>query len=219
MPDRPLTPEEQRAERRRGILDATAALLASTPVAKLSIGDIGRSVGLATSNVLRYFESREAILLDLLDEQQSGWAAALDERIAPSEAPLPERAGAAARLLAESLEERPVLCELLAARPAVLERDISVHVLLRHRYAAADVEETLVPVVRRLLPELMPHRAHRLVTTALLVVPAVWPQAHPSRSLLAVFEADPNLAREQRGFADALARLVEDVALGLVSRG
>jgi AcrR family transcriptional regulator len=219
MPDRPLTPEEQRAERRRGILDATAALLAGTPVAKLSLGDIGRAVGLATSNVLRYFESREAILLDLLDEQQSGWAAALGTRIAPSDAPLPERATAAARMLAASLEERPVLCELLAARSTVLERDVSVHVLLRHRYAAADVEESLVPVVRRLLPELVPHRAHRLVATALMVVPAVWSQAHPSRSLLAALEADPHLAREQHGFADAHARLIEDVTLGLLSRG
>ncbi len=207
---------DQRAERRRRILDATAELLASTPVARLTIGDIGRAVGLATSNVLRYFESREAILLDLLDEQQSGWAAAVDARIAPSEAPLPSRAAELAAVIAGTLDERPVLRELLAARDAVLERDVSVHVLLRHRYAAADVEESLVPVLRRLLPELDPHRAHRLVVSALLLVPAVQPLAHPSRSLLAVYEADPQLAREQRGFAESLARLAEPLALGLV---
>ncbi len=207
---------DQRSERRRRILDATAELLASIPVARLSIGDIGRAVGLATSNVLRYFESREAILLDLLDEQQSGWAAALSARIAPFDGPLPSRAAALALAIATTLEERPVLRELLAARDAVLERDVSVHVLLRHRYAAVDVEESLVPVVRRLIPELDPHRAHRLVASTLLLVPAVQPLADPSRSLVAVYEADPQLAREQRGFAESLARLVEPLARGLV---
>lgn len=210
---------DQRSERRRRILDATAELLASTPVARLSIGDIGRAVGLATSNVLRYFESREAILLDLLDEQQSGWAAAVDARTAPSEDPLPSRAAELARVIADTLDEQPVLRGLLAARDAVLERDVSVHVLLRHRYASADVEESLVPVLRRLLPELDPQRAHRLVVSVLLLVPAVQPLSEPSRSLLAVYEADPQLARDQRGFAGSLARLVEPLALGLVRGG
>ncbi|MEU6392218.1 hypothetical protein [Streptomyces sp. NPDC046939] len=33
------------------------------PVAKVSLNGLSRRVGLAKSNVLRYFESREAILL------------------------------------------------------------------------------------------------------------------------------------------------------------
>jgi len=59
--------EEQRTQRRRMILDTTAAMLAEMPVAHVSLNELSRRVGLAKSNVLRYFESREAVLLELLD--------------------------------------------------------------------------------------------------------------------------------------------------------
>src|SRR5216684_7306072 len=58
--------EEQREARRRAILDAAAAMLDEMPVSAMSLNELSRRVGLAKSNVLRYFESREAVLLDLL---------------------------------------------------------------------------------------------------------------------------------------------------------
>ena len=62
--------EEQREIRRRAILDTAAAMLDEMSVAEVSLNELSRRVGLAKSNVLRYFESREAVLLDLLDAEQ-----------------------------------------------------------------------------------------------------------------------------------------------------
>ena len=59
--------EEQRAIRRRAILDTAAAMLDEMPVAAVTLNELSRRVGLAKSNVLRYFDSREAVLLQLLD--------------------------------------------------------------------------------------------------------------------------------------------------------
>jgi hypothetical protein len=42
-----------------------AAMLREMPVAELSLNELSRRVGLAKSNVLRYFETREAVLLEL----------------------------------------------------------------------------------------------------------------------------------------------------------
>lgn len=36
-------------------------MLSEMPVAKLSLNELSRRIGLAKSNVLRYFESREAV--------------------------------------------------------------------------------------------------------------------------------------------------------------
>jgi AcrR family transcriptional regulator len=47
--------DEQREQRRRAILCAAAAMLAEMPVADLSLNELSRRVGLAKSNVLRYF--------------------------------------------------------------------------------------------------------------------------------------------------------------------
>src|SRR5580704_13371703 len=65
--------EEQREARRRAILDTAAAMLAEMPVAQVTLNELSRRVGLAKSNVLRYFESREAVLLELLDSAWQEW--------------------------------------------------------------------------------------------------------------------------------------------------
>src|SRR3954471_16522615 len=74
--------EEQREIRRRAILDTAAAMLDEMPVAEVSLNELSRRVGLAKSNVLRYFESREAVLLELLDDFLGSWLAELAQELA-----------------------------------------------------------------------------------------------------------------------------------------
>ena len=59
--------EEQREVRRRAILETASAMLDEMPVAEVTLNELSRRVGLAKTAVLRYFESREAVLLDLMD--------------------------------------------------------------------------------------------------------------------------------------------------------
>ena len=56
---------EQREARRQAILDAAAAMLAESSVTEVSLRELSKRVGLAKSNVLRYFESREEVFLEL----------------------------------------------------------------------------------------------------------------------------------------------------------
>src|ERR1700736_322814 len=72
---------EQREARRQAILDVAEAMLAQEPTAEISLREISRRVGLATSNVLRYFESREAIFLELLARESTSWLDALEEKL------------------------------------------------------------------------------------------------------------------------------------------
>lgn len=65
--------DEQREVRRTQILDVTRQLIIESRVRDVSLNEIARQVGLAKSNVLRYFGSREAILLVLLDREYEGW--------------------------------------------------------------------------------------------------------------------------------------------------
>ena len=74
--------EEQREARRQAILAAAAAMLAEMPVAGVTLNELSRRAGLAKSNVLRYFESREAVLLELLDAAWRDWLAQLDAELA-----------------------------------------------------------------------------------------------------------------------------------------
>ena len=119
---------EQREVRRRAILDTAADMLAEMPVAEVTLNELSRRVGLAKSNVLRYFESREAVLLELLATAWGEWLADLpgdlDRAVDPA-APVTRRGDQVAAAVAASLAARPVLCDLLSAQAAVLERNVS----------------------------------------------------------------------------------------------
>src|SRR5918994_5652611 len=126
--------DEQRALRSQAILDTAAAMLEEMPVAELSLNELSRRVGLAKSNVLRYFDSREAVLLELLTSSVREWLAHLAGELPSAvrrRAGFNRRAEQLATAIAGSLAERPVLCDLMSAQAAVLERNISTEAVTR----------------------------------------------------------------------------------------
>src|SRR5262245_63828853 len=99
---------EQRAIRSQAILDTAAAMLREMPVADISLNELSRRVGLAKSNVLRYFDSREAVLLELLAGSVGEWrehlAAELPSAVSPRAA-FDRRAAQLAHAITASLSE------------------------------------------------------------------------------------------------------------------
>src|SRR5437660_1655540 len=119
--------EEQRQARRQAILGAAAAMLAEMPVAEVTLNELSRRAGLAKSNVLRYFESREAVLLELLDSAWQDWLGQLEEELAGAVVagdPVASRADQLAAAVAASLAARPLLCDLISAQAAGPERNV-----------------------------------------------------------------------------------------------
>ncbi|MEV4116739.1 TetR family transcriptional regulator [Nonomuraea sp. NPDC049695] len=210
--------DEQRTERRQKILRTAAAMLTETPVAKLSLNELSRRIGLAKSNVLRYFDSREAILLELLDAEVQDWIAGLEGSFPPGEGTPRQRGDRLAEILAESLVRRPVLCDLLSAQAAVLEHNISAEVAARHKYAAKHSMEALLQQVLRHLPELGTGGAAHAVEVTLLMVTTAWPCSRPSDAMLAVYASDPALAAMRLDFTEVMRRTVEVTISGLLAR-
>jgi AcrR family transcriptional regulator len=219
--------EEQREARRRAILDATAAMLDEMPVSDISLNELSRRTGLAKSNVLRYFESREAILLELLDQRWKQWLADLDGQLLPAPdagdgagtaGTVRERGDELAALLAGSLDSRQVLCDLLTAQSSVLEHNVSAEVAIRFKRASLDNIATLTAMVRRPLPELGDEAALRVVVLCLAFVTAAWPATRPSPSILAAYEADPSLAVLRIDFATALREATATMISGILAR-
>ena len=188
--------DEQREIRRRAILDTAVAMLDEMPVAELSLNELSRRVGLAKSNVLRYFESREAVLLELLDDFLGRWLDELGEELAAgieADAPPEARAGQLAEILSRSLAERPVLCDLVGAQGGVLEHNVSVEVVKRHKRSSHAKLETMVGLVRRHLPE-VGDGAQTFCLMSLISAGALAAYDPPPPSLLAVYSDEPELA-------------------------
>jgi AcrR family transcriptional regulator len=212
--------EEQREIRRRAILDTAAAMLDEMPVSEVSLNELSRRVGLAKSNVLRYFESREAVLLELLDQAWKQWTTDLPDLLTAgidAEAAVGERGKQFAATVTDSLAERRVLCDLFSAQAGVLEHNVSPEVAARYKRAAVADVDALAALARVHLPELG-GRAHQLAASALMVIGAVWTHARPSQAMLTAYEADPSLAVMKMDFAGTLQQMLATLTAGTLTR-
>ena len=205
-------------------------MLAEMPVAQVSLNELSRRVGLAKSNVLRYFESREAVLLDLLDAAQQEWLAAArrgTRRAAHGGRRRPARtrtsgATLVAAVLAASLTARPVLCDLVSAQAAVLERNVSPQVAAQYKRAAIVANVVRLCRARRARVPASSGDARR---PALRGCRRSWSPGRavdrtpsPSAAMLAAYEADPSLAALRLDFPEVLRQTLEVVLSGLLVR-
>jgi AcrR family transcriptional regulator len=213
--------EEQREARRQAILDATAEMLTQMPVAEVTLNELSRRAGLAKSNVLRYFESREAVLLELLDAAWQDWIAELAGELTGTVDPgaaVTVRGDQVAAVIAASLVTKPVLCDLISAQAAVLERNISPAVAVQFKRATIMSLAVLARLILRSLPELGEHGAGRLAGAVMVVTAGLWPNTQPSPAMLAAYEADPALAALRLDFAATLREALELFVSGLLAR-
>jgi AcrR family transcriptional regulator len=212
--------EEQREVRRRAILDTAAAMLDEMPVSAVTLNELSRRVGLAKPNVLRYFESREAVLLELLDHFLSRWltdlAGELDAGVDQS-LPMAERAAAVAGTLSRSLAGRVVMCDLFGAQVSVLEHNVSVEVVTRYKRASLDRLATMTALIGRFLPELG-ENATLFSLHTMVMAGALPAYSTPPPSLQAAYRAEPDLAQIQVNFADALKLALTAALLGALPR-
>jgi AcrR family transcriptional regulator len=212
--------EEQREIRRRAILDTAAVMLDEMPVAEVSLNELSRRVGLAKSNVMRYFESREAVLLELMDVFLGRWLTELaDELAAGVEAPAPPdvRAVQLADVLSRSLAERPVLCDLFGAQGGVLEHNVSVEVVKRHKRSSLAKLADLADLMRRHLPEIGDN-AQLFCLMTLISAGALSAYVPPPPSLLAAYADEPALGLLHLELRDALHFSITSTLRGVLPR-
>ena len=211
---------EQRAVRRQVILETAAAMLTEMPVADLSLNELSRRVGLAKSNVLNYFESREAVLLELLGSELSAWVDALT--VAAAAIPRAAKPGPRAEQLADAvvrtLAERPVFCDLISAQGSVLERNISAEAALAFKQVSLTVYRRMLALITQVLPEIGVDAATRFIKSASILAGAIWSHAHPTAAIVAAYESDPAIADLRLDFETDLREALQTLLYGVLPR-
>jgi AcrR family transcriptional regulator len=206
--------EEQREQRRRAILRVAADMVAEMPVADITLNELSRRVGFAKSNVLRYFESREAVLLELLDKAWRDWL----QRLA---ADLPGGVDTGyprvAAIITASLVDDRLFCELLSVSSAVLERNVSAEVARRYKLAAIANTEALSDLIDRAIAELDAPGSFAFAAGTLVAITGIWPLTHPSEAMRRVYE-DPAMARLRLDFRGALEEMLTTLLAGCLAR-
>ncbi|SHG34368.1 TetR/AcrR family transcriptional regulator [Geodermatophilus nigrescens] len=195
-------------------------MLDEMPIADVSLNELSRRVGLAKSNVLRYFDSREGVLLELMDAVLQDWLAQLAGDLAAgvdAGSPLVRRAEQLSTVLARSLAERPVLCDLAGAQGGVLERNVTADVVRRHKRTALTRLAAGADLLRRYVPELG-EAAEVFCFHALVLAGALAPYSSPPPGVQAAYEAEPELAVLHADLQESLQRAIRTLLLGAVPR-
>ena len=196
-------------------------MLGEAPVSEISLNELSRRVGLAKSNVMRYFESREAVLLELLDDFLGRWLLDLEKDLAAGVeacAPPEARAAQLADVLSRSLAERPALCGLFGAQGGVLEHNVSVETIKKHKRASLGRLAAMTELVLRRLPELG-DGAQWFCLMSLLSAGALSSYAPPPPGLLAAYADEPALGALHMELRDALRAAFISTLLGVLPRG
>ena len=190
-------------------------MLAEKGVTDISLRELSDRVGLAKSNVLRYFDSREAIFLEVLFADYKLWLARLDAVLGKPRGRTPPGGKAryaneirVAAAIADTLAGEPLLCELVGAM-ALLERNISTEGARDFKARAAATIQSLADLVARHLPWLAPDAVALFAEGALMLAAGMYPFSIPTDQV--------RRAMSEMGMPDPRRRFTEGLREGLVS--
>lgn len=179
------------AARRAAIKDVAREMLAEKNVGDISLRELSDRVGLAKSNVLRYFDSREAIFLEVLDEEFAMWLSDIEGRLGRPRTRKPGYANEirVATVIADSVVTRPLLGELLGSMASVLERNISHEFARDFKPRAMQRIAALAELVGRHLPWLPAEFTAFFAEGSLMLTAGAYPFSVPTEPVRAAIAA------------------------------
>jgi AcrR family transcriptional regulator len=201
---------EHKERRRQDILEAATALGARDGVRAVTLTDIAAEAGVHKSAVLRYFESREAVFLLLTAEAWQDWAGALDRALSGPAAPRE-----LAAVLADSLAERALFCDLLAHAPLNLERGVSGPEVRAFKVTTLEAVDRIAEALARALPHATREQRIDLIAGLTAMAAALWQTANPPDALAQLYADDPLIAHAAVEFTPRLRRMTAMLLAGL----
>ena len=204
---------EEIAQRREEIVLAAAALLDQRPLESISLNAIASQAGMAKSAVYRYFESREAIFLKILEADFRHWLDDVEVAFAPlSGSNDVERVAAE---LAGAVLRHPRLCWLVSALASVLEYNLSEEVVLAFKQQSLQLGMRLVSILQGALPAIAVQQLVDFLHPALALIAGLWPLSHPSETVSKIM-ARPEFAPFKPDFEVHFRNTVCTILAGLM---
>jgi AcrR family transcriptional regulator len=204
---------EHKAERREAILAAAAQLAVRDGVRQVTLTEIAAAVGVHKSALLRYFETREQIFLELTGRAWTEWAEAT--RAALGEIASVDDGDATAGALAHGFAARPLLCDLIPHTALNLERHASTEAVRAYKLTSLGAVESVADALGGPLPDLSIDDRRQLVSTTALLAGAMYQIATPPPPLAELYATDPQLGHALIDLEPRLARSAQVAIAGM----
>jgi len=205
-------PEQKALQRERILAAAHTFLERAHHSSELSLADVAQLSGMARSNVYRYFDSREAILLAILATGAAEWIDDVVERLAGVDpaTDVDPRLEQLADAIDAATAARPLLCHLVSVLPGLLDDtqatdpDDPVWTDVKSRRAR------LTEVMHRAVPELAEAQHFDLLRHVVSFVIGAWPLSSSTGGTTLCERRKPGFQRELRRAVRLVARGILD---------
>lgn len=206
-------PEEIEA-RRETLLAAAAALFDEEGPQGAGLNAIAARAGFTKSNVYRYFESREEVLLSLFRMELAAFVTALEMRVAKCK---PNDVDALAQAATDQFAAQPRFCALLSILNLTLEQNVSEAAVISLKQTAAELNIRIATAIASRLPGASLEDCAWAGAMSATLVAGMWPGANPSPVAVKVLampefahlkpQMDRDLERAIRALLASVAKL------------
>src|SRR5882757_6965791 len=141
------TTDMAKKERFDALLSSGALLFASQEFDDVSMAEIAKGAGLAKGTVYLYFETKEALFLQLLSDEMRAW---FDNTAATLTGPVSE-ASEVVQIIASTLSGRPLLPRLLGLLHPILERNVDDETLFAFKSRLLELTTNAADLFERVL--------------------------------------------------------------------
>jgi AcrR family transcriptional regulator len=183
--------QQQRAAKKRRILDEARTSFETLPYVEVTLDSIGQRAKVDRGVASMFFQSKEGLFLLVLKEELDGWYRDLEETfVAIDEALTGEQI---ACLLTDSLTKRPAVTRLLSLAPVVFEHNLDAMDVFRIQRWRRDRMDAIGREIDRTLGRGIAGGGVHVLQLAHLIAAGLDPSAYP-RGAAAYDHGDPDFA-------------------------
>ena len=193
---------EEISQRRAQLLAAAAELFDAEGPQGAGLNAIAARAGFTKSNVYRYFESREQVLLELFGDE---FVALVDHLELAIGAQAPGDVAALAEAITAAFLARPRCCELISILSSTLEQNVSEDTIARVKLHMNSQNARVVAALAARLPRATPADCAWAIAMIGSLLAGMWPSANPPPAAQAVL-ARPEFANLRMNPARDLGR-------------
>ncbi len=203
---------EQKELRRNTILEAARKLIEEGQLEDAGINVIAREAGMSKANIYRYFESREAIFLEIVLDEFDAWNMRIEEALEP----LTEsgQTKAISEALVDSLLQSPRLQQLIPHICQVLERNVSAETATLFKTEMKKTNRRAANALKATLPRVSIADIKTFLDGMVFLIAGMVPAANPSPAMAQALDS-PGLNTQKVTLQGDLKRLIHTLLRGI----
>ena len=195
---------DQIHQRRAQLLAAAAELFDAEGPHGAGLNAIAARAGFTKSNVYRYFESREQVLLELFQEEFTSLTDALEQAITDSAS---GDANALGDTMAATFLAHPRCCALMAILSSTLEQNVSEDTIGHLKMFMNGQSRRIVAALQAKMPSASAEDCAWTIAMTGSLLAGMWPAAHPTPAAQTVL-ARPEYAHMRLDMTRDLSRAI-----------